>query len=65
MALSHRPADRILRKAGAERISEAAARKLASVMEAKATEISKRAAEYARESGRKTITAEDIKLALK
>ena len=41
MSLSHRPVDRIMRKAGAERVSEAAARELAHILEDKAIEISK------------------------
>lgn len=65
MALSHRPVDKIMRKAAAEKISEAATRKLASVLEEKAIEISKLAIKHAEHAGRKTVTAEDIKLALR
>lgn len=65
MALSHRPVDRIMRKAGAERVSEAAARELARILEDKAIEISKLAIKYAQHAGRKTVKAEDIKLALR
>ncbi|MGD2248770.1 MAG: NFYB/HAP3 family transcription factor subunit [Candidatus Methanofastidiosia archaeon] len=63
MALSHRPVDRIMRKAGAERVSEAAARELVRILEVKAIEISKLAVKYAQHAGRKTVKAEDIKLA--
>ena len=65
MALSHRPVDRIMRKDGAERVSEAAARALAAILEEEAIEISKLAVEYAHHAGRKTVKAEDIKLALR
>ncbi len=65
MTLSHRPIDRIMRKAGAERVSEAAARELAAILEEEAIEISKLAVEYAQHAGRKTVKAEDVKLALR
>jgi histone H3/H4 len=54
-----------MRKAGAERVSEAAARELAAMLEEEAIEISKMAVEYAHHAGRKTVKAEDIKLALR
>ncbi|WP_297071555.1 archaeal histone HpkA [Thermococcus sp.] len=59
------PIDRLIRKAGAERVSEEAAKVLAEYLEEYAIELTKRSNEYARHAGRKTVKAEDIKLAIK
>ncbi|WP_297486589.1 archaeal histone HpkA [Thermococcus sp.] len=59
------PIDRLIRKAGAERVSEEAAKILAEHLEEYAIEIGKKATMYARHAGRKTVKAEDIKLAIK
>jgi DNA-binding protein len=57
--------DRLIRKAGAERVSEDAAMELSQILSDVAVDISKQAIELARHAKRKTVTGEDIKLATK
>lgn len=57
--------DRIIRKAGARRVSESAAKELAEVLEERALEIASEASEYAEHAGRKTVRDSDIRLAAK
>ncbi len=57
------PVERLIRKSGAERVSQDASEALADVLEAEAEIIGQKAAQLAKHAGRKTVTAEDIKLA--
>ena len=57
------PVELLIRKGGAERVSEDASEALADVLEGAAVDISQKAVHLANHAGRKTVTAEDIKLA--
>jgi len=58
------PIERIIRKSGGDvRVSEEATIALRDILEDRAIEISEKAAKLARHAGRKTIQADDIKLA--
>jgi histone H3/H4 len=57
------PMERILRKAGAERVSAEAARALAEILEDVALDIATQAVAIAHHAKRKTVMAEDVKLA--
>ena len=57
------PMHRICKKAGASRVSEAAAKALAKKLEEIGIKIAKEAIDYAMHAGRKTVKAEDIEIA--
>ena len=57
------PMHRICKKVGAERVSEAAAKELAKILEEIGIKIAKEALDYAMYAGRKTIKTEDIEIA--
>ncbi len=59
------PVDRLIRKAGAQRVSDEAVKVLAEVLEDIAVKITQAAVNYARYAKRKTVTAEDVNLAYK
>jgi len=57
------PFERILKKAGAKRVSQEALEEFANVMEERLMKIIEKANMLAKHAGRKTITAEDIRMA--
>ncbi len=57
--------EKILKKSGAERVSDKAKAALKDVVEEKAEEIAAQAVKLAMHAGRKTVKAGDIKLAAK
>jgi len=57
------PMHRICKKAGADRVSETAAKELAKVLDEIGVKIAREALDYAMHAGRKTLKAEDIEIA--
>jgi len=59
------PMHRIIKKAGAERVSEEAAEELRKALDDIGVRIAKEALDFTRHAHRKTVKAEDIKIAVK
>ena len=59
------PMHRLCKKAGADRVSEAAAKELSEALQNIGIKIAKNALDFAMHAGRKTIKAEDIEIAAK
>ena len=55
--------EKLIRKAGAERVSRDASKELGLILEERAVEISAKAVKMAKHAGRKTVTEKDIRLA--
>jgi len=58
------PVGRIIKNAGAERVSEDAVNALAKFLEEKGEEISREAVKVAKHAGRKTVKAADIEISV-
>ncbi len=56
-------AERVIRHSGGTRVSREAAEALATILEARGSQIAVKAIRFAQHAGRKTITAEDVRLA--
>ena len=63
--ISQAPMHRLCKKAGADRVSEAAAQELAKVLDEIGTKIAKEAFDYSMYAGRKTIKTKDIEIAIR
>ncbi|MBI5347313.1 MAG: NFYB/HAP3 family transcription factor subunit [Candidatus Aenigmarchaeota archaeon] len=59
------PLRKLMKKAGAKRVSDSATAEMAKVLEEKASKIASEAHKLAQHSGRRTVIREDIKLAVK
>ena len=59
------PMHRIIKKAGAERVSEESAEELRKALDAIGVRIAKEALDFTKHAHRKTVKAEDIQIAVK
>ncbi|MEM2094786.1 MAG: histone family protein [Candidatus Bathyarchaeia archaeon] len=59
------PMHRIIKKAGAERVSDGAARELRVALEEIGVKIAKEALDFTRHAHRKTVKSEDIRIAVR
>ena len=64
MAIPVAPIGRIIKEAGAERVSEDAKKALNAYVEEEAARVAKKAIKFAELAKRKTVKAEDIELAI-
>ncbi len=59
------PMHKLIKRAGADRVSEESAVSLGLTLEEIGVKVAKEAIDYARHAGRKTVKARDIKIAVK
>jgi histone H3/H4 len=59
------PMHRIIRKAGADRVSDEAAKELREVLEEVGVRVAKEALDFTKHAHRKTVKAEDIQIAVR
>lgn len=65
MTFSKAPMDRLLRSGGAEMVGSDAPEALAEIVESYGEKVAERAVRYAEHAGRKTVSAEDVELAVR
>lgn len=63
--LTSQPIRRIIKKAGAKRISDDAVRELALILESRSADIMKEALKVSEHAGRRTVMRKDVKMARK
>ncbi len=64
MILPKAPVERLIREGGAERVADDASAELAKELERIGVELAEAANKFAKHAGRKTVVAEDVKLAI-